>query len=96
MRNIDYSNRRSPNLVAQVAGLIVGIGLFVLAIVIGGFLLAALLGLGLIAWLVISARIWWLTRKAERQPDADGHIVEAEYRVVEITDRDDPTQKRQP
>ena len=87
MRNIRYTVQRPPNLFTQIVGLVVGIGLFVLAIVIGGFVLAGLLGIGLIAWLVISARIWWLTRNAEQQRDADGRVVEAEYRVVEVTDR---------
>ena len=77
----------------QVVGFVLGIGFFVLAIVIGGFLLAGLLGLGLIAWLVISARIWWLTRNADQQRDIDERIVEAEYRVVEVTERDDQADK---
>ena len=89
MRNIRYTTQRPPNLLAQIIGLVLGIGLFVLAIVIGGFLLAGILGLGLIAWLVISARIWWLTRTAERQREFDGHVVEAEYRVIETTEPDD-------
>lgn len=93
MRNIRYTAQRPPNLFAQIIGLIVGMGLFVLAIVIGGFLLAGLLGFGLIAWLVISARVWWLTRNAERQQDVDGRIVEAEYRVVDVTDHDEHTDK---
>jgi predicted lipid-binding transport protein (Tim44 family) len=91
MRNIRYTVQQPPNLFVQIIGLILGIGLFAFAIVIGGFLLAGLLGLGLIAWLVISVRIWWLSRKAERQRDVEGHIVEAEYRVVEMTERDDRT-----
>lgn len=90
-RNTLYMARRPPNKFVQVVGFILGIGLFVLAIVIGGFLLAGLLGLGLIAWLVISARIWWLTRNADRTRDSDEHIVEAEYHVVEVSDRDERT-----
>lgn len=89
MRNIRYTTQQPPNLFVQIIGFIVGIGLFAFAIVLGGFLLAGLLGLGLIAWLVISARIWWLTRKAEQRRDAEAHIVEAEYRVVEMTDGND-------
>ena len=91
MRNIRYTVQQPPNLFVQIIGFILGIGLFAFAIVIGGFLLAGLLGLGLIAWLVISARIWWLTRKAEQRRDTEAHIVEAEYRVIEITKRDDRT-----
>jgi len=91
MRNIRYTVQQPPNLFVQIIGFILGIGLFAFAIVIGGFLLAGLLGLGLIAWLVISVRIWWLSRKAEQRRDAEGHIVEAEYRVVETTERDDRT-----
>jgi membrane protein implicated in regulation of membrane protease activity len=75
----------------QGAAFILGIVLFGLAIVIGGFLLAGLLGLGLIAWLVISARIWWLTRNAARRRDTDERIVDAEYHVVEVSDRDERT-----
>lgn len=93
MRNIRYTVKQPPNLFAQIIVLIVGVGLFVLAIVIGGFLLAGLLGLGLIAWLVISARVWWLSRNREQQRDVEGRIVEAEYRVVEVTDRDEHTEK---
>ena len=92
MRNIRYTVPHQPNLFVQIVGAILGIGLFAFAVVIGGFLLAGLLGLGLIAWLVISIRIWWLTRKAEERRDAEAHIVEAEYRVVEMTERDDRTQ----
>lgn len=96
MRNIQYTGQRPPNLFAQLIGLVVGVGLFVLAIVIGGFLLAGLLGIGLIAWLVISARLWWLTRNADRREDVGGRIVEAEYRVVEVTDPDERTENQQP
>jgi len=89
MRNIRYTAQQPPNLFVQIVGFILGIGLFAFAIVIGGFLLAGLLGLGLIAWLVISARVWWLTRNAEQRRDADAHVVEAEYRVVEMSERDE-------
>jgi len=89
MNNLRYTVRQPPNLFVQIVGFILGIGLFAFAVVIGGFLLAGFLGLGLIAWLVISARIWWLTRKAEQRRDAEERIVEAEYRVVESTERDD-------
>ena len=91
MRNIRYTVQQPPNVFVQIIGFIVAVGLFAFAIVIGGFLLAGLLGLGLIAWLVISVRIWWLTRNAEQQRDAEAHIVEAEYRVIETAERDDRT-----
>lgn len=96
MPDIRHTVQRPRNLFAQIIGLIVGIAMFVLAVIIGGFLLAGLLGLGLLAWLVISARMWWLTRNAQHQRDVDGRIVEAEYRVVEVTDRDERVDNQQP
>ena len=89
MRNIRYTVQRPPNVFLQIVGFVLAIGLFAFAIVIGGFILAGLLGLGLIAWLVISVRIWWLKRNVSQQRDAGEHIVEAEYRVVEMTEPDD-------
>ena len=89
MRHTRYSSHGPPNLFAQIIGLIVGIGLFVLAVIIGGFVLAALLGLGLLAWIAVTVRLWWLNRKQPEQAGDSERIVEAEYRVVEITDRDE-------
>ena len=89
MRNIRYTVQRPPNLFLQIVGFVLAIGLFAFAIVIGGFILAGLLGLGLIAWLVISVRIWWLKRNVSQQRGAGENIVEAEYRVVEMTEPDD-------
>ena len=84
---------RPVNPFLQIAGIIVGLIVLGIAIVVGGFVLAALIGLGLIAWVVLYARAWWLMRRTPGERTRPGHrgeeIVEAEYRVIETTRRED-------
>ncbi len=94
MRNIRFNNlgaslrgRPPSNPFVQALGLIVGIIAFIGAVIVGGLVLAALVGFLLIAGLVIYARIWWLARKFRQQKDDS--VVEAEYRVIDISASDD-------
>ncbi len=91
MRYIRVTSQRGskpPNPFMQALGFVVGVILFIGAALIGGLVLAALVGFVLIAGLIIYARIWWLTRKARRQQE--DAFVEAEYRVIEPSDDDEP------
>lgn len=92
MRYIRITNLRSSrqtNPLVRVLGLIVGIILFIGAVVLGGLVLAALIGFLLIAGLVIYARIWWLMRKTGRQRQTADDSIEAEYQVIDTSVPDD-------
>jgi len=71
------------NLFQRVAGAVVGIVLFVLALVFASviFAVAAVLALALWAWL------WWRTRNLPRR--GQGTVIEGEYRVESETRRID-------
>ncbi len=73
----------------RVLGLIVGIILFIGAVVLGGLVLAALIGFFLVAGLVIYVRIWWLTRKAGRRQQPADDSIEAEYQVIDTSESED-------
>lgn len=71
---------------------------FVLSVVVGGIVLAALVGFVLLAVAVIYVRVWWLQRKMSaaggkgRAGAGIGErddVVEAEYRVIDITGPDE-------
>lgn len=79
--------RRPQGLLAQVLGVIVGIGVIVASVVVGAFLLAALLGFTLIAGTALMLRLWWLRRRMERR-NAEEDVIETEYTVIDARDRD--------
>ena len=69
------------NLFQRVAGAVVGIVLFVLALVFASviFAVAAVLAIAIWAWL------WWRTRNLPRR--GQGTVIEGEYRVENETRR---------
>ena len=89
MRYVRFDNLRGsrpPNPFVQLLGLIVGIIVFVAAVLLGGIVLAAIIGFFLIAGAIIYVRVWWLTRKAglsRQRGRREDSFVEAEYRVVD-------------
>lgn len=86
IRYIRLGGARPQGLLAQLAGIVVGLAVFFVSLVVGAFLLAGLLGFLLLAGVVIVLRAWWLGRRLAREgagngPGADD-VIEAEYRVV--------------
>ena len=79
---------RPTNPFVQALGFVVGIVLFIGAVLLGGLVIAALMGFLLVAGLIIYVRVWWLTRKAGLRRREDS-FVEAEYQVIEPSTRDD-------
>jgi len=81
------------NLLQRIAGVAVGIVLFILAIVFASVLLAAAGGIALGVW----AWLAWKTRKLRQEMKqgmarGDGSVIEGEYRVERETRRiDDDT-----
>ena len=71
------------NLFQRIAGAVLGVVLFVLALVFASviFAVAAVLALALWAWL------WWRTRNLPRR--GQGTVIEGEYRVESETRRID-------
>ena len=69
------------NLLQRVAGAVVGVIFFVLALVFASviFAVAAVLALAIWAWL------WWRTRNLPRR--GQGTVIEGEYRVESETRR---------
>ena len=78
---------RQRSVFAQVVGLIVGLGVLVVSVVLGAFLLAAFLGFALLVAVTLYARFWWLRRRFQ-QAQRD-EFIQAEYRVVDETERRD-------
>ena len=76
------------NPLIQLLGLVVGIVLFIGAVLLGGIVLAALMGFLLIAGAIIYIRVWWLMRKSGMRRSQDS-FVEAEYRVIDPAAPDD-------
>ncbi|MAF82857.1 MAG: hypothetical protein QGH93_05505 [Gammaproteobacteria bacterium] len=92
MRYIRFTNirgTRPTNPFIQALGLVIGIVLFIGAVLLGGLVIAALMGFLLVAGLILYVRIWWLTRKAGSQQQKEDSFVEAEYQVVEPSSTDD-------
>jgi len=80
----------------QLLTLIAGAAVFVLSVLIGGIVLAGLVGFILLMLVVIYVRVWWLQRKVAGAARSGGsgarrseEIVDAEYRVIDITERDE-------
>ncbi|MFQ5635870.1 MAG: hypothetical protein ACE5G3_11150 [Gammaproteobacteria bacterium] len=97
MRRIHYihlGGRNPPNPLVQIMGFLAAVAAFVLAVVIGGLVLAALVGFVLLSVVAFYARLWWLRRKLDGSArggvtgDPDD-VVDAEYRVIDITERND-------
>jgi hypothetical protein len=72
------------NVVQRIAGIAVGLVLFVLAFVFASVILAVAGGIALGVW----AWLAWKTRKLRREAKkAEGTVVEGEYRVERETRR---------
>jgi len=73
------------NLIQRIAGVAIGIVLFILAFIFASVLLAAAGGIALGVW----AWLWWRTRDLRREVEkarrADGSVIEGEYRVSRST-----------
>jgi uncharacterized protein HemY len=77
------------NLIQRIAGIAIGLVLFVLAFIFASVILAAAGGIALGVW----AWLAWKTRKVRREMGkAQGTVVEGEYRVErEVRRIDDDT-----
>jgi hypothetical protein len=77
------------NLVQRIAGIAIGLVLFVLAFIFASVILAVAGGIALGVW----AWLAWKTRKLRREMGkGDGSVIEGEYRVERETRRiDDDT-----
>ncbi|MDH4094509.1 MAG: hypothetical protein OEV81_06945 [Betaproteobacteria bacterium] len=73
------------NLLQRIIGAVIGLALFVLALVFASVILAVA---GAIA-LVIGAWLWWRTRNLPRPRPGGGTVIEGEYRVERETRRID-------
>ena len=86
-RYFRFGSRQPQGLLAQVAGVILALGVFFVSLVVGAFLLAGLFGFLLLAGVVVVIRAWWLGRRMARDGTAQGRdtgdVIEAEYRVVD-------------
>jgi hypothetical protein len=87
LKNISGSQPTNP--FVQMLGLVVGIVLFIGAVLLGGIMLAALMGFLLVAGVIIYVRVWWLTRKAVGRQRREDSFIEAEYQVIKPSTRDD-------
>jgi hypothetical protein len=86
---------KPPNPFVQLLTLIAGAAVFFVSVLIGGIVLAALVGFILLTMVIIYVRVWWLRRKlgaAARSRDGgtgeSKQFVDAEYRVIDVTERD--------
>jgi hypothetical protein len=77
---------RPRGLLAQLAGMVLGLAVLFVSLVLGAFLLAGLLGFMLLAGAAVVIRAWWLGRRMARDgaanPPGSDDVIEAEYRVV--------------
>jgi hypothetical protein len=74
------------NLIQRIAGIAIGLVLFVLAFIFASVILAVAGGIALGVW----AWLWWKTRELRRKAQkADGSVIEGEYRVERETPRID-------
>lgn len=102
IRYIGLDSGKPPNVFVQALAAVAAFGIFVISVIVGGIVLAALVGIVLLAVIVIYARVWWLRRqidRAMREQDqragggSSEEVVEAEYRVIDITDEDDSARR---
>ena len=80
--------QRPRNVLVQALGFIVGVLVLGASVILGAFLLAAPLGLVLIVAVAVYLRLWWLRRRMARG-GGDDEIIEAEYRVIRTSTRND-------
>lgn len=87
---------KPPNPFVQLLTLIAGAAVFFVSVLIGGIILAALVGFILLTMVIIYVRVWWLQRKlvaAARSREGGAgkskQFVDAEYRVINVTERDE-------
>jgi len=101
-RYIGLDGGKPPNVFVQALAAVAAFGIFVISVIVGGIVLAGLVGIVLLAVIVIYARVWWLRRqidKAMREQDqrtsggSSEEVVEAEYRVIDITDEDESARR---
>lgn len=69
------------NLFQRIAGAVLGVLLFVLALVFASVILAVA---GVVA-LAVYAWLWWRTRRLPRRETGAGTVIEGEYRVERET-----------
>ena len=77
---------RQGNIFAQIAALIVGLGVLVVSVILGAFFLAAFFGFALLVGLTLYLRFWWARRRFQQEQRDE--FIEAEYRVVDKNERD--------
>lgn len=70
----------------QLLGLVAAAALFVVSVLIGSIVLAALVGFALLLAIVIYLRLWWLGRRFRAAAAERDRTVEAEYRVIDISE----------
>ena len=97
-RYISAGGGKPPNPLVQILGFVVAAVTFGIMLLIGGIVLAALIGFVLLAAIVIYARVWWLQRKMppvdRREYREQGETVDAEFRVIDITELDEDESER--
>jgi len=69
------------NLIARVAGTLLGVLLFVVALVFASVVFAGVAALALAVWAWLMWRTRHLPRRATRAPGSTGTVIEGEYRV---------------
>lgn len=70
------------NLIQRIAGIAIGLVLFVLAFLFASVILAVAGGIALGVW----AWLWWKTRELRREAQkAESSVIEGEYRVERET-----------
>ena len=78
--------QKPRSLLMQLLGFVVGLVVLGVSFLLGAFMLAALLGFGLILAVVVAIRLWWLRRQINADAANDEYI-DAEYKVVNSSDR---------
>lgn len=89
---IQQGQAQPTSIIGRVLGAIVGIAVFVFAIIAGGVLLLAFLGLAAAFAAVVGVRLWWFKRQMRRTGQQAGQTgpmqsrpadIEGEYSVVD-------------
>ena len=70
----------------QLLGLVVGLVVLGVSLVLGAFVLAALFGFALMLAVAVAIRLWWVRRQINADAANDEYI-DAEYKVVNSSDR---------
>lgn len=95
VRYISLGGGQPANPIVRFLAFVAALGVFAVSVLVGGIVLAALVGFVLLALVVIYVRVWWISRQlnaARRSAESarSGETVEAEYRVIDISDSDQP------